>query len=1007
MRKGSDETDSNPWALGTKFTKSTKKPQNPIGNSQSSNQGYHNNQQQEQQQHKHIPKMKDRNPFSVFKNHSEIPTEKFNSNLKAILSNFDITQHSICEFMVESVKLNDTRGCSNFDIIEFLLSQVKTKEYFRELPYQETTKLINTLINSMQTNTTYQNKDSCIKLIGHILYEQNQIENPTMTKIYNAIQKLCFAQQTFDQDKQLQQQQLQNSGGSGSSNSQSNKNQRVAINCLANMLILPSQFYKDNQETIFMKLKSLFDQLMRKINQNFKSKRFISFLTTVLRALQLSLSDNTKMVQLNDTETIKLYINFYKLLYLGTPFAEKMLNIKLEETKQKAKKKGEQQQITQQEWDEEELKGDSGSFIIDTSEMSSSDGGLGDGISTKSKGKQSPSSNDSITSSDPYQKIKNHASLSLQILLKFKNKQLFNYWYLLFPSFFLRSQTEFSHSLLSFKSNQQDFNTKKFNHSKVARLARIRRFIQLAVIAGIICIYIELFRGEISENFLKDNNLLKQLIQIENKQDGHQQYYGPKDQNEIFSFITKTAKNFPDKITKVFQSNLLQFLKFYLKSYDRKKITNSINILEEWLKNFKDQNLEDDDETVRNQPINQDSPYQIQSLINLIRQIVDEFLFNKQNTYSDVNISILSLLCNFDQSQWMTVFDEKYTKDIIYYVEHTKQPPLLRAASIKLLGFMVYFDNFFKDEEFKNKVYQLIFENSNDTNQNIQIRNSWALANVCCLNKHMTDEYLIREVLICSINYASSNKEKVSSNGIRALGYFLMNIDTQKLVNEVLPSLNKSQILLNRISNTTIIKIKNQNLDLEMILRTKIHAAQTLIKFVDFRALSDKIVAIKFWETMLNSLEQISTIIPNPNDQKYVNNLEQNILILWELLANIIPSQQRSDENYLRKELKIPQYSGMYDEELIRAETEQLFKDNSNLENKLIKIRSIISCLRDTIQNNEEVHVSFGVFDSLNSLADCQIKNYRLLEALKGVKSSFEPTFEESKSVASDQTLSE
>lgn len=63
-------------------------------------------------------------------------------------------------------------------------------------------------------------------------------------------------------------------------------------------------------------------------------------LVTVIRALQLSLTDNTKLVTLNDTECIKLYINFYKLLYLGTPFAEKMLNIKLEENKSKAKSKG-------------------------------------------------------------------------------------------------------------------------------------------------------------------------------------------------------------------------------------------------------------------------------------------------------------------------------------------------------------------------------------------------------------------------------------------------------------------------------------------------------------------------------------------------------------------------------------------------------------------------------------------------------------------------------------------
>lgn len=54
-------------------------------------------------------------------------------------------------------------------------------------------------------------------------------------------------------------------------------------------------------------------------------------LTTIIRALQLSMSENPKLSQLNDTECIKLYINFYKLLFLGTPFAEKMLNIKLEE----------------------------------------------------------------------------------------------------------------------------------------------------------------------------------------------------------------------------------------------------------------------------------------------------------------------------------------------------------------------------------------------------------------------------------------------------------------------------------------------------------------------------------------------------------------------------------------------------------------------------------------------------------------------------------------------------
>jgi len=120
------------------------------------------------------------------------------------------------------------------------------------------------------------------------------------------------------------------------------------------------------------------------------------------------MNENSKLSTMNDTECIKLYINFYKLLFLGSPFADKMLNIKLEETKTKSAKS--KNQISQvDEWEEED-KEDSGSFIIDTSEVSSSDGG--DGSTKHGKGK-SPSSNDSITSSDPYQKIKSNAAQCL------------------------------------------------------------------------------------------------------------------------------------------------------------------------------------------------------------------------------------------------------------------------------------------------------------------------------------------------------------------------------------------------------------------------------------------------------------------------------------------------------------------------------------------------------------------------------------------------------------------
>lgn len=59
------------------------------------------------------------------------------------------------------------------------------------------------------------------------------------------------------------------------------------------------------------------------------------------------------------------------------------------------------------------------------------------------------------------------------------------------------------------------------------------------------------------------------------------------------------------------------------------------------------------------------------------------------------------------------------------------------------------------------------------------------------------------------------------------------------------------------------------------------------------------------------------------------------------------------------------------------------------LEQKLISLKAIITKIRDTIKDNEDVHVSFGVFDGINSLANNDIKEYRGLEVLKGIKTSF------------------
>lgn len=64
---------------------------------------------------------------------------------------------------------------------------------------------------------------------------------------------------------------------------------------------------------------------------------------------------------------------------------------------------------------------------------------------------------------------------------------------------------------------------------------------------------------------------------------------------------------------------------------------------------------------------------------------------------------------------------------------------------------------------------------------------------------------------------------------------------------------------------------------------------------------------------------------------------------------------------------------------------------------KIDKLRKVIVLIRDIINSNDQVHVSFGVFEALNSLAESEVRSYRMLDCLKGTKSNFDPTFEESK----------
>ena len=144
-------------------------------------------------------------------------------------------------------------------------------------------------------------------------------------------------------------------------------------------------------------------------------------------------------LKIPDNEAIVMFISFYKLLFLGSKFAKKMLKLKLESSSVSSDKL-----IFEQVGATTDDDAKDSSYLIDTSDFIQSD--LND------------LNDDSLLHEgnlDAYQKIKIHANLALRNLLKNNSKILFNYWQLMFPSFMIKPRSEFHEYLFSFKDSPQ------------------------------------------------------------------------------------------------------------------------------------------------------------------------------------------------------------------------------------------------------------------------------------------------------------------------------------------------------------------------------------------------------------------------------------------------------------------------------------------------------------------------------------------------------------------------
>lgn len=154
-----------------------------------------------------------------------------------------------------------------------------------------------------------------------------------------------------------------------------------------------------------------------------------------------------------------------------------------------------------------------------------------------------------------------------------------------------------------------------------------------------------------------------------------------------------------------------------------------------------------------------------------------------ENSSSDFMEYVLNILYYLDEIDWVTYYPSTKAK-LIEIISKINSSQNLKQALLRMLGKICTFSIFIKQPEFAGIVYQTLKSNANEKNNNILIKNSWVLANLCANFTHFEQFTLEenQEILSMILSYCSSPKEKLVSNGYRGLGYFVSNNSDETLV---------------------------------------------------------------------------------------------------------------------------------------------------------------------------------------------------------------------------------
>ena len=186
---------------------------------------------------------------------------------------------------------------------------------------------------------------------------------------------------------------------------------------------------------------------------------------------------------------------------------------------------------------------------------------------------------------------------------------------------------------------------------------------------------------------------------------------------------------------------------------------------------------------------------QLPEFTEMIREVFRTYLNQKSSV--ELHVVLLEILMCIGPSEWSLIFpDQAQGDELVKYLLSLKDaqsgacPPALRAAAIQTCAYLLSQPRFAKMEDLVNGTFQFVFDTAAEPNLILQVRNSQATKELCTyllsspeLYKPQIDRViqLLRVILV----YANSSRDKVTANAIRALGFFLAQVDIGHLQKEI------------------------------------------------------------------------------------------------------------------------------------------------------------------------------------------------------------------------------